>query len=225
MKSITEREWIQRIEGKEDKILLSNILDSYHRYEKTGIPISSDFLNERELELVKRALAYLKIPYHVYFPVDACERFIVSFGEGQFLSFYRISGHALWHRDVLGALFGCGFSTSMIGDIFVLEDAIYLTNLKKYDSILERELVQIGKHSVSLEKIELLPEISRKFEDVWLTVYSMRFDLIVSKLLNLSRSKTEAYIKTKRVFINYQEVLKVYFLKEQDILSIEGVPN
>ncbi len=223
MKSKEEREWIQKIENKEDRILLSNILENYHRFQKTSIPVSSDFLNERELELVKNALSYWKIPYSAYRPTEASERFIIQFGEDDFLTFYRIKVQALRHADVLGALFGCGFSPNMIGDIFIQEDAIYITNLKKYDRLLQQEFRQIGRVSITLEMVEKLPQILRSYTDIWLTASSPRLDLILSKLIKKSRSQTEEYQKSKRVLVNYQSISKVYFLKEQDILSVEGI--
>lgn len=218
-----EKEFIAKIKLKEDKMLFSYVLDKYYQYKKSNISLSSNFLNDRELELLGNGLKYLKIPYQTYRPNDECERTIIYFGEYEnFVTFYKINITGIKHSDVLGALFGCGFSYSMLGDIFILEDQIYITNLKKYDFLLETSLIKIGSKTIQLEKIKNFPQITRKFKNISISANSARLDLIISKLLKLSRKDTLEYMKKKKILLNYSEINKVVNLKEKDILSIEG---
>jgi len=53
-------------------------------------------------------------------------------------------------------------------------------------------------------------------------VNSTRIDLIISKLLKISRKDTLEYMKKKRILLNYVELEKIVNLKENDVLSIEG---
>ena len=110
----------------------------------------------------------------------------------------------------------------MLGDIFILDNEVYITNLEKYDFILETSLTKIGKIPVKLEKISILPEIKKNFKDITLSVNSTRIDLVLSKLLKLSRKDTLEYMKKKRILLNYSEISKIVNLKEKDVLSIEG---
>lgn len=223
MKNSREKDYIHKILNKDERLLLSKILDRYHRFQKTHVSESSDFLNIAEKNLVENFLKYMGFPYEVYIPNEHCERFIIYFGEFEdFVSFYQISISSIRHKDVLGSLFSIGFTSSMIGDIFVLEDMVYFTNLSRYNSLLESSFTEIGHHKIQLKRLDTLPVVSREFQDYWISVSSMRFDLIVSKLCHMSRRQAESYLKDKRVFVNYQIVSRIYFLKVGDILSLEG---
>jgi len=219
-----EKEYIQKIPDKDDKNLLQLVLDRYHTFQKTGVSTCSNFVSEREVEFLKNSLDFLKVPYHVYLTNDMCERFIIYFGEyDQFVSYYKIAVSSVQHKDVLGALFGSGFMHSMIGDIFLTEEVVYFTNLSKYDFLLETSLTHIGPFAIQLEKILEFPYIPRKYQEVTIFASSLRLDLVVSRLLQMSRSKTLEYMKEKRILVNFKRVSKTYSLKTSDILSIEGV--
>lgn len=218
-----EKEFIAKLKSKDDKLLFSYILDKYYQHKKRNISQSSNFLNDRELNLLENGLTYLNIPYKIYKPNEECERSVIYFGEYEnFVTFYKITIKDIRHQDVLGSLFGCGFSHSMLGDIFILDNEVYITNLEKYDFILETSLTKIGKIPVKLEKISILPEIKKNFKDITLSVNSTRIDLVLSKLLKLSRKDTLEYMKKKRILLNYSEISKIVNLKEKDVLSIEG---
>jgi len=218
-----EKEFIAKLKTKEDKLLLSYVLDKYYQFKKSGISTSSNFLNERELKFLENSLTYLNVPYITYRPNELCERSIIYFGSYQsFISIYKIKIQNVKHSDILGSLFGSGLSESMIGDIFVLEQEVYITNLEKYDFLLETSLTKIGRNSIKLEKIDYLPKIERKFKNLSFNVNSTRIDLIISKLLKISRKDTLEYMKKKRILLNYVELEKIVNLKENDVLSIEG---
>ena len=218
-----EKEFIAKLKSKDDKLLFSYVLDKYYQYKKRNISQSSNFLNDRELNLLENGLTYLNIPYKIYKPNEECERSIIYFGEyDNFITFYKINIKNIRHQDVLCSLFGCGFSQSMLGDIFISDNEVYITNLEKYDFILETSLTKIGKTPVKLEKITVFPEIKKKFKDITLSVNSTRIDLVLSKLLKLRRKETLEYMKKKRILLNYTEINKIVNLKEEDILSIEG---
>lgn len=53
---------------KEEKILISNIIDKYEQYQKTGKSTCSNFLNPVNLNLIILYLEYKKIPYSIYEP-------------------------------------------------------------------------------------------------------------------------------------------------------------
>lgn len=224
MKNDQMRKWIQGLKEKEERLLFSKILDRYSDYQKTGISTASDFLNITEKNMVENGLNYLHIPYNIYTANDSCERFIIYFGEfANFVSFYRIPNISTCHSHVLGSLFGCGFSNSMIGDIFVQEDVVYFTNLTKYNRLLENSFTMIGKEKIQLQTLESFPYIVRKFQDFVFSVSSTRIDLLVSKLSHISRSKIDVYMKEKQILVNYQTVSKNKCLKMGDILSIQNI--
>ena len=212
------------IDDKEKRFLISSVLEKYHLYKKTGKSTSTPFLNLVQVREIGMFLKGLDISYQIYAPNSVCERFILYFGEYEdFLTYYRISIPNVRHADVLGSLFGCGLSEFMIGDIFVLDDSVYLVSLSKYNLVLENNFTSIGTKFIHLQKVNALPYIEKYFQDILLLVSSLRFDLVLSRLIGASRRKTNDYMQTKRVFVNYQVVSRNYLVKVGDILSIEKV--
>lgn len=220
-----EKEILQKIKDKEDRLLLAILLDRYRIYEKTGKSTYTNFLNERELAFLENMLTHLKIPYQVYWKDENLERNIIYFGKKErFVTIYHIPNLKVRHSDVMGSLYASGFSTFMIGDIIIQDEGIYLTNLEKYDFLLETSFQTIGKKIINLEKVEKLPKFTKKLEEIFLTVNSTRFDLIISHLGKMSRSKTLEYLKERRTFLNYKPVQNTsILLKEKDIFSVEKI--
>lgn len=224
MKSKKEQEWIQKLSNKQDQLKFSKVLDCYHHYKKTAIANSTGFLTLTERKMIESGLRYLEIPYQIYYANEECERCIICFGTYQnFVSFYHIPSSSIRHSDVLGSLFGCGFTNSMIGDIFVNETGAYFTNLTKYNAFLENSLEKIGQILITLQKVDKLPKIPKIFQDIYLNVSSTRLDLIVAKLTHLSRNKAVDYLNKFHVLVNDQKVPSNYLLKEKDVLSIQRV--
>lgn len=218
------REDINKIKDRPDHLTLSQVMDTFERYQRTGRSSCSKFLNERELGLVEGFLKKHQIEYNVKKLSPVCEKSIVYFGEYEdFISVFYIRNKNVKHKDVLGALFSIGYNAKMIGDIFI-QNGVYITNLKLYDPVLESSLIKIGKYRVELDKLDELPEIKMDFSYIELHLNSTRLDLIISHLAHISRSESVDYIRRNCICINYKEVKKPEInLHKGDILSIEKV--
>lgn len=212
--------------AKQDKILISNMIDKYEIYKKSGRSTCSNFLNSCELNLVISYLNHYHIPYSIYEPYSFLEKKIVYFGEyNNFVTFYQISApNELSHSQVLGSLFSIGFNENTIGDIFIEKGICYYTNLTKMNNYLEENLSSIGHQIVKLNKIEEINLQENHFELFTILVSSMRLDNIVSKITSQSRSQVSQLFLDKRVLLNYGEIKNTSIsLKENDILSIRKV--
>lgn len=211
---------------KQDKILISNMIDKYENYKKSGRNTYSNFLNPYELNLVISYFNYYHIQYSIYEPYPFLEKKIIYFGEyDNFVTFYQISApKELSHSQVLGSLFSIGFNENTIGDIFIEKGICYYTNLTKMNNFLEENLSSVGHQIVKLDKINEINLQENHFESFTILVSSMRLDNIVSKITNKSRSQVGQMFLDKRVLLNYSEVKNTsIFLKENDILSIRKV--
>lgn len=218
------REDINKIKDRPDHLTLSQVMDTYERFQRTGRSSCSKFLNDRELGLVEGFLKKHQISYKIKRLNQTCEKSIVYFGEYEnFISVFYIRNKNVKHKDVLGALFSIGYNAKMIGDIFI-QNGVYITNLKLYDPVLESSLIKIGKYRVDLEQIDELPEIKMDFGYIELHLNSTRLDLIISHLAHISRSEAINYIRRHCICVNYKEVKKQdILLHKGDILSIEKV--
>lgn len=209
--------------NKEDKMLIANILDKYKQFKKTGNSTYSNFLNNEKLKIVCNYLDYQKIPYSIYEPYPFLEKKIIYFGEySNFITFYKVKiNNDIKHSNILGTLFSLGLDDSLIGDIFVEKGYFYYTNLTRFNSFLETNLVLIKNQVVTLEKTDEITLLEKHFEIITILVSSMRLDNILSKLTSKSRSQVINLINDKLVLLNYKEVKNSsILLKENDILSI-----
>lgn len=211
--------------SKEEKILISNIIDKYNSYLKYGKSTCSNFLNIHEFKLITNYLDHLKIEYHVYDKYDFLEKRIIYFGEYEdFITFYQIKNNKITHQQVLGTLFSLGLTENMIGDIIVEDDYIYYSNLTRLNVFLEENLRIVANKLIRLEKINKITLIQNHFSEFSIIVSSMRLDNVLSKITSKSRSQVLDFIKDKQVLLNYQEIKNSNInLKEDDILSIHKI--
>ncbi|GLC87539.1 YlmH family RNA-binding protein [Lysinibacillus piscis] len=132
----------------------------------------------------------------------------------------------LRHQDVLGALLSLGLDRGKFGDIRVGEQHVQFIVANEVADYVRLHLTGIGKVKVRVEAIkDNEPLLSN--EDEWLeeshTISSMRLDVVMAKILNISRQKAQALITGKKVRVNWTEREAVAFeLQEGDILSVRG---
>jgi RNA-binding protein YlmH len=113
-------EILKRVLMKEDKMLVSSVIDKYIKHDKTGINTYTNFLDPRKQQILSNILKYMKVDYHTYKPSEECEKSIIYFGEyDNFITIYKLDISGIKHSDVLGTLFSIGLDIDTIGDIFV----------------------------------------------------------------------------------------------------------
>lgn len=221
---INKGEILKRIMDKEDKIIVSNILDKYIKYNKTNISTYTNFLDQRRLKLVEDTLKYLKIDYYIYINNDYLEKAIIYFGEYEdFITIYQIDGK-FEHKDILGTLFSLGLDYDLIGDIVVEENYAYFTSLTRLNNLIDNNFNMIKNKYIKPKKVNEMIITKDKFNNFNIIISSMRLDCIVSKLANLGRNDAVKYINDGFVLLNYKEcknIKKQVF--EGDIISIRKV--
>lgn len=211
---------------KDEKILISNIVDKYNQYQKTGKSTCSNFLNSVSLNLVISYLEYKKIPYSIYEPYPFLEKKIIYFGNYEdFVTFYKVKiSKNITHSKILGTLFSIGMNENTIGDIIVEDGYFFYTNLTRFNSYLEDNFSFISRELITLEKVSKIELVQEHYKIFTILVSSMRFDTIISKLTSKSRNQVKKLILEKSILLNYKEINNFSInLKENDILSIRKV--
>jgi RNA-binding protein YlmH len=132
---------------------------------------------------------------------------------------------ALEHRDVLGSLLGLGVKREKFGDILLSEESQQLIVSSDIADFIEIHLNQISRYSVSCQSISW--DQLNASRDEWImrdtTVSSLRLDVILSEVLNFSRTKVAPLIKQGRVKVNWRVVEHSSLtLEEGDVLSVKG---
>ncbi len=138
---------------------------------------------------------------------------------------YPVKFFTLEHRQILGALMSLGIKREKFGDININGQVVQMIVAKEVADFVLYNLTSIGKATVSLKSIsqdQLLPP-----EDDWKsssgTITSMRLDVILSELFNVSRMKAGTFIQRGRVKVNWKDVEQpAYECQISDTISLRG---
>ena len=143
-------QFLKNIKNKDDRVIISNVLDKYEKYNNTGIFTYTNFLDEKIVSMIKN----LKIDYNIYKAHDYCEKSIIYFGNyDNYVTIYKIDGK-FSHNEILGTLFSLGLDHYTIGDIIVCDDCFFLTNLTRLNSLIENNLYEINNVRVFPKKVD-----------------------------------------------------------------------
>lgn len=131
----------------------------------------------------------------------------------------------LKHPDVLGALLSLGMERGKFGDIRLEDGIVQFACGREVADYIRANLTSIGKVKVHVEEITTEPLLMQ--QDEWVesttTVASMRLDIVLATLLNISRQKAQSLVNSGRVKVNWTVREQVAFeLQEGDILSARG---
>ncbi|WP_431029403.1 RNA-binding protein [Lysinibacillus sp. LZ02] len=129
------------------------------------------------------------------------------------------------HPDVLGALLSLGVERGKFGDIRVGENTVEFAVAKEVADYVRTNLSSIGKVKVHMEEVgaSSLLQLEEQWGESSCTVSSMRLDVVLATVLNLSRQKSQSLIAAGRVKVNWTVREQVAFeLQEGDIISARG---
>ncbi|GAB2553436.1 YlmH family RNA-binding protein [Gracilibacillus alcaliphilus] len=129
------------------------------------------------------------------------------------------------HRDVLGAFLSAGIQRKKLGDIVVRDDLIQILVSSDITSYLASNVTSIKQASVQFESIPVMARITS--QDTWqtkvTTCASLRLDVLIKEMYNMSRQQATDVIKKGLVKVNFQTIEQTAFqLEEGDLLSIRG---
>lgn len=131
----------------------------------------------------------------------------------------------LGHRDYMGALMNLGIRREKFSDLFVVDDTCYIPMTATLLPFVQEHLTKVGSNGVSLTEVDpaKMQGFQRAFEEKVVLAASLRLDVLVAEITNLSRSKAEELIRSGRVQLNYTETRnRSDILKTGDILTIRG---
>ena len=189
--------------------------------EKVLYSNSTNFVEIKYLNRVKKELKNVK--YNIYEPFIGATK-IILYNKMPNIKIYEIiSSNDLRHQDILGTLYSLNISDEMFGDVVIWNNRYFIIILSSIDNYIKSNLTSIKNSKVDL--IERDPYYLRKYkqeyEECIIIVPSIRVDVIVSKIINSSRSNALEKIKNGDIYLNYELLTKpTYMLKENDIFSI-----
>lgn len=117
---------------------------------------------------------------------------------------YNSKFKTLTHSDLLGCLMHSGIERSVIGDLIVQEDDLYIFCKEKISKYIIDNCTQIGKCTVHFE-VCLDYEIINNKQEIRVMCSSLRLDSVVAQLSHCSRS--EALKKIHAGFVKVNDVV------------------
>lgn len=223
-------------QNKDEKLVISKIIDTVLSAEKTNYVKCSKFLNGREQHLAQIVFNSHKSIYKFYGGYNDFERAIaICYSDEIYVDTYippvkiveiRLKdGDKLNHRDYLGALMGLGIKREMIGDIIADQNGAKLFVLEEIAEYLKAQITKIGKYNVSVYVYNvgeiIVPE--KQFKEISFTVSSLRIDGIIAGSTGVSRSEAASLVNSGRVTLNWENVVSVSKqVSENQIISIKG---
>lgn len=225
---------------KHEHPFVDQVLSWKEQVERSYVPYETDFLDPREQAIIKSIIgtANEDVYFSFFGGTEATERkkaiiapfyeevteesFDIVLLEAKFQSKFV----TIKHRDILGAFTSLGIDRKKIGDILVTQDRFQFFLTSELSSFVKMNLTNIKNTTITLRENSFHRIIDN--EDEWIEkthfVSSMRLDVIVKEIYQLSRKVAAQYIKANRVKVNFTDVddpaLPIY---EQDLISVRGL--
>lgn len=230
--------------NQENKLLIAKIEDKIRISKTRNKIVNSDFLNKYQTSYIQKELIkYKEKNFFFYGGYEEAERKVLivfpnKLGKEDVLNNINdiitaikielpneIEGK-IKHKDYLGMIMSFGLTRERTGDIIVYEDKAYIIVLKENAEYIKNSIKEERKFKKSKVEIIDINKIEPKkieFEEIQISVNSLRLDNIVSELLKTSRKIAQELIEQEKVFINYaSETKNTKALKQNDILIIRG---
>ena len=189
--------------------------------EKVLYSNSTNFVEIKYLNRVKKELKNVK--YNIYEPFIGATK-IILYNKMPNIKIYEIiSNNDLRHQDILGTLYSLNISDEMFGDVVIWNNRYFIIILSSIGNYIKSNLTSIKNSKVDLIEKDpyYLKDYKQEYEECIIIVPSIRVDVIVSKIINSSRSNALEKIKNGDIYLNYELLTKpTYMLKENDIFSI-----
>lgn len=204
----------------------------------------TDFFTEPEILKIEKYLKSIKITNYFFYGVseNANRKMLffypdkltyeISFSNvNSILKIIRISLpnsliSTFEHKDYLSAIMKFGIIREKFGDIISYNegaDIIVQSENAEYLKENLKLLTRFRKSNIEILDISQIHENAPNLEEISIIVNSMRIDNFVSEIARCSRNKTEEFILSERVMINYEIVLKnSKTVNINDIINIRG---
>lgn len=204
-----------------------------------GIACYSDFLSDREQDLVQSAMNRSKCDcWHWDGGWEDAERKVLcveqedSYPDSPVVCIQvkcrLMSGmSAPLHKDYLGSLMGLSMKREALGDIVLPPDengTAYVFALRNAARLILMELDRIGNISVICSEMDVVPQFRQAEREIrTATVSSLRLDAVLAAMLRCSRGQAAELIAAGRVQINHVLVSSVHApVYVDDIFTIRG---
>jgi RNA-binding protein YlmH len=232
---------------QDEKEFVDSVLHWRGQVENQYAPKRTDFLDPRQQYIVQSIIGHSQDVLLSFSPTHAERKRALlypsyfepeeeDFGIRLFEIEYPDKFVTIEHRQVLGSIMSLGLKREKFGDILVDENKIQLILAEEISEYVRMELVQVGKAKVSLRAIPYteLIKTREEWQEKVTTVSSLRLDVVLAAIYNISRQKAQTLIRGKLVKLNWKvtenpsmevetgDVISARGFGRSKLISIEG---
>lgn len=224
---------------KDEQPFIEQVVGWQREVEDRYAPKLTDFLDPRQRFIVESVIGQnedLRIFTEGTFEKAERQRILIApsyfepteedFQIGVYTIHYPAKFVQLRHPDVLGALLSIGLDRSKFGDIRLDENTVQFALAQEIADYVRANLTGMGKVKVHVQELSASTPLFQN-EEQWVesshTVSSMRLDVVLATIANISRQKSQSLINGGKVKVNWTVREAVAFeLQEGDIVSARG---
>ncbi|MEJ6527136.1 YlmH family RNA-binding protein [Exiguobacterium sp. USCH10] len=220
-----------------ERAFVEQVLDWVQQVENSYVLKLTDFLDPREQQIVKQ-LVGKQLVIHDDGGFEGAERRRLILAPEYYelntddfeIEIRRIEYPTkfvdLTHRQVTGTLLNAGLKRQKFGDVVLEEEVVQFATTREAVGFIEMNLERVGKARVrisSVTKDDILVVPKTEWVEGFGIVSSLRFDTVVSEVLNISRQKAQALVKHGDCKVNHKVIEDPSFMLEpDDLLSVRG---
>lgn len=224
---------------KHEHPFVDQVLSWKEQVERTYTPYLTDFLDPREQQIVQSLIGTKNdtVKFAFFGGDETVERkraMIAPFYEEISNDDFEIvlleasfqeKFVTLTHRDILGSFMSLGIDRKKIGDIIVVDNKFQFIITKELSTYVIMQLTKVKNTNVQLSEQSFTSLLEK--EEKWVkaahTVSSLRLDVMVKEIYQMSRKKALQLIEANRVKVNFTEVDDpATLLLEGDLISVRG---
>ena len=223
---------------KDEHPFIDSIGDWLEQVESQYAPYLTDFLDPRQAYILETLIRQnSELQFHFYGGYTQAERtrclIYPSYYQPEMSDFeielfeiiYPVKFSTLSHGKVLGTLVNTGIRRESFGDIISDGHRWQFFVGKEVANFIHFQVDKIGKVTVRVEARNYTEIVTPK--DGWseerITTSSLRLDILVSNVYNISRQRSKQLIESGKVKVNWIENTRPDFLVDLlDIVSIRG---
>lgn len=236
---INKNDLLNKFTTKEEKMLVSKVLDQYNYCKKARGKTFTDFVDPIKAEILIKILSNDKdINIESFGGYGSSERTILGFSpkdnllkiEDFPISSLEIKYNSrfhkeLTHREFLGSILGLGIKRSKLGDILIFEGKSIVFILDDIVEYICANLTEVTNSKVTCKIVTNEIEVeTKKEENIKTTVASLRLDAVISNLFHVSRGKANDFVESEKVFINWVNITNTSKqVNVNDIITVRGI--
>lgn len=231
-------ELLSSINDKDTKMVIAKIFDLYDKAKEEYKFTCTQFLSPNMVSLIVDNI-YNDIEVKIYGGYNNAERVAIGFCPKSYdiyinndifnidilkVTYNNKFSDELKHSDYLGSIMGLSIKRELIGDILIEDNQAYIFVQNSISDYIIDNLKKIRRTNVNIDKVSNNIEIqAKKLEEQKTTVTSLRIDVLIAKIFNISRNEVNELFLSGKVFLNWVSLFdNSKIIKNDDIITVRG---